>query len=179
MNSKLRIDEKQRAVKRIGVLTALALVAVVTIGYLSADFLMAPSVGMTGNARFEPPVVQSCRIMPRSKAGPVRRSQLRRISESTQVGTREVVSARQCAGGAYARSDAVLQIRTVCLSLFPWAKFRRAKGGVKAHVLWTTTIIRPVAFCSPQPTPAMFAWPMRSCCRSARPTAKAWKLSQA
>ncbi len=24
---------------------------------------------------------------------------------------------------------------TLCLSLFPWAKFRRAKGGVKAHVL--------------------------------------------
>jgi hypothetical protein len=25
---------------------------------------------------------------------------------------------------------------TLCLELFPWAKFRRAKGGVKAHVLW-------------------------------------------
>ena len=24
---------------------------------------------------------------------------------------------------------------SLCLSLFPWAKFRRAKGGVKAHVL--------------------------------------------
>lgn len=24
---------------------------------------------------------------------------------------------------------------TLCLSLFPWAKFRRAKGGVKVHVL--------------------------------------------
>jgi hypothetical protein len=24
---------------------------------------------------------------------------------------------------------------SLCLTLFPWAKFRRAKGGVKAHVL--------------------------------------------
>lgn len=24
---------------------------------------------------------------------------------------------------------------TLCLGLFPWAKFRRAKGGVKAHVV--------------------------------------------
>jgi putative transposase len=24
---------------------------------------------------------------------------------------------------------------SLCLELFPWAKFRRAKGGVKAHVL--------------------------------------------
>ena len=24
---------------------------------------------------------------------------------------------------------------SLCLKLFPWAKFRRAKGGVKAHVL--------------------------------------------
>ena len=29
---------------------------------------------------------------------------------------------------------------TLCLSLFPWAEFRRAKGGVKVHVFWTTTI---------------------------------------
>src|ERR1019366_5897585 len=26
---------------------------------------------------------------------------------------------------------------SLCLSLFPWAQFRRAKGGVKAHVLLT------------------------------------------
>ena len=24
---------------------------------------------------------------------------------------------------------------SLCLTIFPWAKFRRAKGGVKAHVL--------------------------------------------
>jgi len=30
---------------------------------------------------------------------------------------------------------------TLCLEMFPWARFRQAKGGVKAHcAAWTTTI---------------------------------------
>jgi hypothetical protein len=29
----------------------------------------------------------------------------------------------------------LLPLISLCLDLFPWAKFRRAKGGVKAHVL--------------------------------------------
>ncbi len=32
---------------------------------------------------------------------------------------------------------------TLCLALFPWAKFRRAKGGVKAHVLLNHTDYLP------------------------------------
>jgi hypothetical protein len=38
---------------------------------------------------------------------------------------------------AYANELLSLDSTTIslCLTMFPWAKFRRAKGGVKAHVL--------------------------------------------
>jgi hypothetical protein len=43
---------------------------------------------------------------------------------------------------------------SLCLTMFPWAKFRRAKGGVKAHVCWTMTTTCPLTCCSPAPNAA-------------------------
>ena len=42
--------------------------------------------------------------------------------------------------GARTHKNKLLSLVSLCLSLFPWATFRRAKGGVKAHVLLDHTI---------------------------------------
>ena len=44
---------------------------------------------------------------------------------------------------------------SLCLTLFPWAKFRRAKGGVKAHVLLDHDDYLPATSYSPRPSVAM------------------------
>ena len=57
-------------------------------------------------------------------------SALSRFREHSGVGTRK---------GKFRFRNKLLSLDsttiTLCLTLFPWAKFRRAKGGVKAHVL--------------------------------------------
>ncbi|CAO0821155.1 hypothetical protein DFAR_2180004 [Desulfarculales bacterium] len=44
---------------------------------------------------------------------------------------------------------------TLCLSLFPWAKYKRPRTGSRLTSCWTTTTICPAFFCSPKPR-----WPM-------------------
>ncbi|CAO0820390.1 hypothetical protein DFAR_1540041 [Desulfarculales bacterium] len=44
---------------------------------------------------------------------------------------------------------------TLCLSLFPWAEHKRAKGGVKAHIMLDHDDSMPSFSCSPRPR-----WPM-------------------
>ena len=45
---------------------------------------------------------------------------------------REKVEHGTCGDAGYTADITAISL---CLSLFPWAQFRRAKGGVKAHVL--------------------------------------------
>ena len=51
---------------------------------------------------------------------------------------------------------------SLCLTMFPWAKFRRAKGGVKATSCWTMTTTCPLTCCSPKPNGVMSNWPIPS-----------------
>ena len=59
---------------------------------------------------------------------------------------------------------------SLCLTLFPWAKFRRAKGGVKAHVLLDHDDYLPRYVLLTAARAAMSAWPTPSTC----PPARSW-----
>jgi hypothetical protein len=44
---------------------------------------------------------------------------------------------------------------SLCLTMFPWAQFRRAKGGVKAYVLLDHEDYFLPTYCSPKSSAAM------------------------
>ena len=44
---------------------------------------------------------------------------------------------------------------SLCLTIFSWAEFRRAKAGVKVHVLLDHENYLPLTCCSPKPNAAM------------------------